>query len=462
LIALATAAPAVEAQTADPDMSGALVVPAPPTANVPITVRHNGVDTPSMTFARGIAPDGREMRAGGLLVTFKPGTVRGARDTAHSAAGMLRADRMGTGLTYRVDVDPAGVPAALAAYRARADVADVSPDYVVGPAFTPNDPSFGPSQWNMTRISAPTAWNTTTSSASVKIAILDTGIQGSHADLAGKIVGEANLSAGATTNDVYGHGTHVAGIAAAATNNGVGVAGVGFSASILNVKVLGDDGYGTTSTITNGIYWAAGSGAKVINLSLGSAAACSSFEQAAVNQALSSGAVVVAAAGNDGAAGVWAPGSCAGVVSVGATDSADARATFSNHGTGVDIVAPGQSIYSTFKNGGYNTLSGTSMSTPHVSGAAALVWATAHGSSNTAVVTRLLQRADQIAGTGSLWANGRLNAAAAVAPDSNPPGTPPSPRSQSGGGSTGTVNSRGAVQPGTFAPASAPLPQRRG
>src|SRR5205823_5931944 len=266
----------------------------------------------------------------------------------------------------------------------------------------------------------------------------DCGIYEAHPDLAGKVVDRqdftgdvANSPTDPATNDRCNHGTHVAGIASAVTNNNTGVAGVGYNTALMNGKVLIETyigsiltGEGTTSWIVAGIEWAASSGANVINMSLGGQGLCTPdfnpFLQQAVDDAWSKNVVIVAAAGNDNLSESFYPADCNHVVAVASTDSTDGKSSFSNYGTWVPVAAPGSNIYSTINpnlnNGAsYRTLSGTSMASPHVAGLAALLWATTYGTSANAVVSRLEATADPIAGTGANWLYGRINAQAAVA-----------------------------------------------
>jgi hypothetical protein len=246
-------------------------------------------------------------------------------------------------------------------------------------------------------------------------------------------VANKNFTTSSTVDDLYGHGTHCAGIAAATTNNSIGVAGVGFNTSLMNVKVLGDNGSGQYSWIANGITWAADNGAKVISLSLGGSSGSYTLQNA-VNYAWNKGVVVVAAAGNNGNTASVYPAYYSNCIAVAATDQNDAKASFSTYGSWVDVAAPGVSIYSTLPNHSnsigttnYGSLSGTSMSTPHVAGLAALVWATSYGTSNTSVRSRIESTADAISGTGTYWKYGRINANKAVAGVTPPPvdTTPP-------------------------------------
>jgi len=297
----------------------------------------------------------------------------------------------------------------------------VEPDYIATAMETPNDPKL-PLQWGMGKVQASgsgtTAWNITKSNSSIKIAILDTGIDQDHEDLKDKIKTNYKCAdSSPTVDDLYGHGTHVAGIAAAVTNNGIGVAGLGYDASLMNVKVLDDSGSGYYSWISNCIVWAADNGAKVINLSLGGPSKSKTLENA-VNYAWNKGVVIVGAAGNSGNSSPTYPGYYTNVIAVAATDKNDQKASWSSYGKWVDVAAPGVDIYSTFPNhpytinkgSGYGYGSGTSMATPYVAGLAALVWTTPYGNSNTSVRERIEKYADKITGTNNYWRYGRINA----------------------------------------------------
>lgn len=404
-----------------------------------VTVRRAGRDVQTSVLTEASAPDGNQMREGSLIVKFRSGTSENDRNRVRTAMSMRTSEPLLLADTFRVTVDQSRVSDVLSRYSAHPEIEYAEPDYVMRASLTPNDPLFG-SQYGPQKISAPTAWNTAQSSSNIRIAVVDCGIFTSssaflspdgfpgHPDVRSKIVGEVNFTSSPFgADDFCDHGTSVAGIAAAATNNGVGIAGVGFNASILNAKVLGDNGSGSSSAVINGIVWAADNGAHVINLSLGSTAACSAATQDAINYAWNKNAVIVAAAGNENRNSAGQPASCTRVVGVAATDSNDNRASFSNYGLNVDIAAPGVGIRTTDLDGNYDTYNGTSHSSPHVAGVAALVWGTAFGTSNAAVVDRILSSADQIAGTGTTYKWGRLNAAAAVAAPP-PPGACPSPR----------------------------------
>jgi subtilisin family serine protease len=262
-------------------------------------------------------------------------------------------------------------------------VVAVEPDEPVYALVAPNDdPNFThPGSYGLTNSGFTTAWTNGYDGSGVTIAIVDTGVLATHEDLAERVdtVNGRDFviepPGGNGTNDQHGHGTHVAGIAAA-TDNTVGGLGGAPGATILPVRVLNANGSGFTSDVVAGIYWAADHGADVISMSLGGSH-CSASEQAAVSYAESLGAVVVAAAGNSNSnVPIYPAGFEGEVIAVGSTTSANTKSGFSNWGTPfVDIAAPGSSILSTYKPGPstYASLSGTSMATPYVAAAVALV-----------------------------------------------------------------------------------------
>jgi subtilisin family serine protease len=256
------------------------------------------------------------------------------------------------------------------------------------------------------------------------IAVVDTGIQRSHPDLDAKITaGYDYVQNDTAPDDANGHGTHVAGSAAAETNNAAGGAGTCPNCRLMPVRVLDSNGSGTLDNVAKGITYAANNGAKVINLSLGGPG--SATLQSAVDNAWSKGAFVACAAGNDNTTSTANayPGAYTNCFAVASTDSSDARSSFSNHGTWVEAAAPGSSIYSTWIGGGYNTISGTSMATPHVAGLAGLL--ASQGLTNAQIRQRVCDTADKIGGTGTSWSCGRINGDRAVRNLTTSP-TPPS------------------------------------
>lgn len=231
--------------------------------------------------------------------------------------------------------------------------------------------------WGVNRIEADLVWGGTTG-AGVKVAVVDTGISLTHPDLAANIKGGYNaISPSRSANDDNGHGSHVAGTIAA-RNNSIGVVGVGPQIDLYAVKVLDRRGSGYLSDIIEGLDWAVLNGMQVVNMSLGTSSNVQSFHDAVI-RAKAAGITLVAAAGNDYGGPVGYPAAYPEVIAVSATDSADALASFSSVGPEVDLAAPGKSIFSTYKGSNYATLSGTSMASPHVAGAAALVLTTAPG-----------------------------------------------------------------------------------
>ncbi len=224
--------------------------------------------------------------------------------------------------------------------------------------------------WGVNRIDADLIWDTTTGE-SIKVAIVDTGIDIKHPDLLVNIKGGINtINSSIGYNDDNGHGTHVAGIIGAIDNT-IGVIGVGPKINLYAVKALNRNGSGYLSDIIEGLDWAIAKNIQVVNMSLGTTANIESFHDAVkrVNQA---GIVQVAAVGNNGGA-VNYPAAYPEVIAVSATDSNDTIASWSSRGPEVDLAAPGVNIYSTYKGTGYATLSATSMASPHVAGVAALV-----------------------------------------------------------------------------------------
>lgn len=362
---------------------------------------------------------------GEILVKFKEGVTGDEVSNVHKQLGG-RVKEVIPGINVQVVAVNRGIGEAVSAYARNRNVVYAEPNYLAHALFTPNDPFFN-LQWGLHNtgqtegtpdadIDAPEAWEIATGSSTVKIAILDTGIDQDHEDLVAKIGLQKNFSDSPTLDDIYGHGTHVAGIAAADTHNDIGVAGVGFKSSLMNVKVLNDSGSGPYSKIAEGIIWAADNGAQVINLSLGARWKSATLESA-VNHAWGKGAVVVAAAGNSGNPSSTYPAKYENCIAVAATNDEDLKASWSSYGDWVDVAAPGVDIYSTFPNDTYGNGSGTSMATPHVAGIAALVWSTGFGINNQLVRDRIEQTAEPILGTGSYWVWGRVNACEAVGGD---------------------------------------------
>lgn len=402
-----------------------------------------------------VSAEGRsDFIKGEVLVKFKASANQEEIGAVHQKLGGRVKDTIAGINVQVVDVGRKNIGETISAYSRERLVEYVEPNFIA--AALTNDNYFD-NQWALNNtgqqtcntagticttgtadadIDAPEAWEIATGSSEVKIAILDSGIDQSHPDLAGKIKAEVNFTTSPTEDDNYGHGTHVAGTAAANTNNLIGVAGVGYNSSLMNVKVLGDDGYGPYSWIAAGITWAADNGADIINMSLGNNIKSSTLEDA-VNYAWDQGLVIVAAAGNSANPSKTYPAYYENCIAVAATNNNDVKASFSSYGSWVDVAAPGENVYSTFpdhpfylqavykRSNNYDFGSGTSMSTPHVAGVAALVWAQEPALSNQEVRTRIEQTADAVPGTGSYWTWGRVNACNAVG--GNCSGSAPTP-----------------------------------
>ncbi len=296
------------------------------------------------------------------------------------------------------------------------------PNYIYTTQVIPNDPDFQ-LLWGLNKIDMPNAWNLGTGKSQIKVAVVDTGVDGSHPELSGRVVDAVDCVSGncvsSSATDNHYHGTHVAGTIGAAGNDSNGITGVNWNVSFIAVKVLDSNGRGTTTAIVSGIAYAADNGARVINLSLGGKSSCLAVQQDAINYALGKGSSVIVAAGNDQMdASYISPASCNGVVTVGATGSNDERAAYSNYGSVVDIAAPGgnssgtktaaNTILSTSPGGAYRLLQGTSMATPHVVGVAALLLSINPGLSPSQVKSCLVDNADPISTDASIGP--RLNA----------------------------------------------------
>ena len=313
-----------------------------------------------------------------VLVQFAPGTpveVRAARI----------AEMHGELVAWipQINVAEVRVPGDLVIVTAemiKPEITFLEPDLPVSAAYVPADPDFSnvSRTYGFNHIQAQAAWDLTTGSADILIAVVDSGIALNHPEFTGRLAqGYDFVNGDDTPEDETGHGTHVAGIIAAGMDNGQGIAGVCAGCRLLPVKVLDRENQGTWSTLAQGIIYAADNGARIINLSLGSFVASKVLQEAIV-YAQQQGALIVAAAGNYGVDMPFYPAALDGVVAVGATTMQQHRWEKSNYGAYLDVVAPGDLIYSTYHQGdntygGYTFLSGTSLATPFVSGLAGLL-----------------------------------------------------------------------------------------
>jgi thermitase len=319
--------------------------------------------------------------------------------------------------------DEAGFAQAMA-HRPEVEFAEL--DKMVAPAeITPNDPWYV-DQWHLKKIGAPAAWSTTTGSSNVIIAILDSGVDGTHPDLAPNMVPGWNVyNNNSNSADVLGHGTSVAGAAIAASNNNNGVASVAWGCRIMPIRVSDLTGYAPYSNMAAGLTWAADHGARVANLSYG--ATNSSTVKSAAQYFQSKGGVVTMSAGNQSSFDASPDNPY--VLTVSATDPNDLLASFSNTGNNVDLSAPGTTIRTTALGGTYQAVAGTSVSAPIVAGVAALVISTKPNLTGSQIQDILKLSADDLGANGPdpIYGSGRVNAAQAVAlagggtVDSTPP-----------------------------------------
>jgi thermitase len=363
-------------------------------------------------------------QADSSTVIVRLGAHASHRKLAQAGVGGTVATIAGTGARLmRVTGDPATVAGRLSHTRG---VRWAEPNFVVRALAAPNDAQW-PALYGTQRIGAPAFWDahglgSFPAAGGVPVGIVDTGIDGSHEDLAGKARACGAAADGVVTDgdcaDSEGHGTHVAGTIGAVANNRAGVAGVAFNSPLIVCRALGGpDGSGTVADVAACIRWAHDRGAKVISMSLGGPASHTLAEAAKTAYARGgrSGSLLVAAAGNDGDGTIEYPAGLDQVVSVGAVDARDGVAPFSNENADVEVAAPGVDILSARLGGGYVRMSGTSMATPHVAGAAALLWGLTPSATAGTIRRRLDAAVDDLGAPGrdSAYGYGVVDLAAA-------------------------------------------------
>lgn len=368
-------------------------------------------------FATATAPTAGpgDYAADRVLVGFRPGTPAWEVAGAHAAAGTKARGRIAQLGVEIVEV-PKGrtVTGLIKAYEKNPNVKFAEPDFVVQTLLVPDDPIY-PNQWAHPYINTPGAWDVSSGSSDVTIAILDTGLELSHPEMASRITASYDfINNDADPADDNMHGTRVTGVAAATGNNALGVAGMDWSARIMPVKVLNSSGSGSTSTVANGITYAADRGAQVINMSLGGSS--SSTLAAAVRYAYDRGVTLVAASGNDGAEVARYPAAYPEVIAVGSVYK-DQVSSFSNFGSHLAVVAPGEKINTTCMGNDYWYISGTSAASPFVAGLAALLHAAKPGISPDEVRTAITATARDLGAPGwdKYYGWGHIDAAAALA-----------------------------------------------
>jgi serine protease len=274
----------------------------------------------------------------------------------------------------------------------------------------PNDPYYG-IQTDLVSIGVAAAWPRTTGTAGIVVAVLDTGLDATNTEFAGRVVPGFNALTGVAatpvdfgpTADDAGHGTHVAGTIAAAGNNGAGIVGIAPNVSIMPVKVLDADGEGNFGHMVDGMTWAIDHGARIVTMSLGGAlpATSAAMLQPMFDEAHAAGVVVVAASGNDGTTTTEYPCNFTHVICVGSTtNDGTVVSSFSTRTSALTLVAPGEGIASTLPGNGYGYGSGTSMATPHVTGAIALLRSFSPAMTADDVRSVLIQTARPLTGGG--------------------------------------------------------------
>jgi subtilisin family serine protease len=317
----------------------------------------------------------------------------------------------------------------------------VSPNVIYRASATPNDPLYS-LQWNLSKVSAPAGWDITKGLASVNVAVIDGGFALNHEDLIGKfdianaydyVHNDSSPNTGQDNPSGAGvsHATIVSGLVGATTDNSKGVAGIGWNIGIIPIQALDDDGVGDTGSVASGIYRAVSGGAKVINMSLGSPSD-DPVLKTAVDYAINNGVTVVAAAANDGCNCIEYPANYPAVIAVGATDANDVRASFSNYGSNLDLVAPGSGTLRSTSYSAANPTSlytttayGTSFSSPMVAGAAALIKSAKVNSSPNEISNFLARGTDKVVSMSNqnftqYYGYGRLNIQKSLSLVSNP------------------------------------------
>jgi thermitase len=370
--------------------------------NVPYPSASSQALTPDLEHALAHPTAVAEYAPGEVLVKSALPLPQAAVTAVLRMAGGVVIEHNPTLGLYRLRL-PEGVDVQQAAiiYNELPGVEYAEPNYIVRAAISPDDPFYEPKQaWYYDIINAPAGWDIERGRSAVIAAVLDTGADLDHPDLESKLWINARevlgndidddqngciddvhgcnfvvLPPSSDPSDDHGHGTMVAGILGARSNNTLGVAGTAWAATVLPVKVLDSTGAGTASDVAQGIIYAAKSGAQIINLSMARPSPSRALEEAAREAHDVFGAILVGASGNEGVEGVGYPAAYPGVIAVSAFAHADpnSRASFSNWGPEVNVAAPGVDVFSTYLDGGYATGEGTSFSTAFVSGLVALL-----------------------------------------------------------------------------------------
>jgi thermitase len=392
-----------------------------------------------------------------IIVKFKSNASEQAIAALNASQAVQHVEAI-PALGLRVLRVPGGADAAAVAkkYAQNANVAFAEVNALVPPEVIPNDPNYGLA-WHLAKIEAPTAWDSA-KAPGVLVGVCDTGVEGSHPDLAPILRADLGWNAADGSNNwspIVNHGTLVSGAVAAATNNATGVAGVGWGANVIPVRISNlTDGSAYVSDAAKCIQYSADSGARVVNLSYRMAG--SSALDTAGAYARQRGAVTLVAAGNDGLAQAWTD--FPNFLAIAATTSSDVRASYSNTGAFVDIAAPGSSIYTTRTGATYGPASGTSLASPVAAGVVALIFGASPGLSAAQAESILRQSADDLGAAGEdvEFGVGRVNArkAVALATGGAAPTPTPSATATPTNTATPTPTASATVAPPTATPTS--------
>ncbi|MEM2872942.1 MAG: S8 family serine peptidase [Nitrososphaerales archaeon] len=305
-----------------------------------------------------------------LLIKFKPGVSEQYKVGLLNSLGLEIEDEIPQTQVLKVSAPQKAFQSIKSELLTNPLIDFVEEDFRIPPSIIPNDQYYS-SQWHLGKILAPQAWDISTGDSNVIIAVLDSGVDPNHPDLSSKLLQGYNFyDNNYNTTDVYGHGTKVAGVAAALTNNAIGVSSIGWQCSILPLRVTDTNGYAYSSLLTKALIYAADRGAKVAVISF--AIFGGSMISDAAKYFMDKGGLVVAAGGNDNTNHTDSDNPY--IISVSATTSSDSRASFSSYGPYIDLSAPGSSIYTTIRGGSYGGASGTSFSAPLTAGLAALIF----------------------------------------------------------------------------------------
>ena len=399
-----------------------------------LTIQMVAVIGPQSTQAAGLADEVQDE----LIVVFKDAERSKAPDS-HAKAGTTVKRQLGLKPVHIVKAAAGQRETARQQYLRDPRVRLVEPNVRVRAAALPNDPRFA-EQWGLTTIDAPEAWSSATGTG-ILIGVVDTGVDPAHPELIGRIAASANFSTAATVIDRNGHGTHIAAAIAGQMNNGIGGAGIAPDSRLLIARALDDQGEGTYADVIESINWAADSGAKIINLSLAGPTASQALAES-IKDAQDRGVLIVAAAGNNGNGAQTYPAAYPGVVSVAATDAADAPAAFTTFGPWVTLGAPGVNVFSALPGNKYGTLSGSSAAAAYVSGVAALAWSVGAPDAG-AVREALVAGAEPVGWRGIAFQAGRVNAQRTV--DIAKPAVAPSPIATVRATTLGRINGSSAA-----------------